>query len=101
MITSFDPPPDARPPSRSPDAPAPGTLLSPPPGHHALCYGCGERHPAGLHIRVTAGAEVRASAEFHVNERHQGPPGLAHGGVLAAVSTKCSATSCGCWASRR
>ena len=36
-------------------------------------------------MRVTAGVEVRVSAEFQVGELHQGAPGLAHGGVLAAV----------------
>ena len=85
MIPSLEPPPGTPAPGRCTDAPAPGTLLSPPPGHHAFCYGCGQRHPAGLHLQVRAGAGVRVSAEFEVGELHQGPPGLAHGGVLAAV----------------
>ena len=85
MTESLAVPPGTPAPSRHPDAPAPGTLLPPPPPHYAFCYGCGDRHPAGLHVRVTAGEGVRVTAEFKVDELHEGAPGLAHGGVLAAA----------------
>jgi len=85
MTESLGPPPGTPAPSRHPDAPAPGTLLPPPPPHYAFCYGCGDQHPAGLHVRVTAGEGVRVTAEFKVDELHEGAPGLAHGGVLAAA----------------
>jgi acyl-coenzyme A thioesterase PaaI-like protein len=76
------PPADAAPPARHPDAPAPGTVLDP---HYARCFGCGERHPTGLHLRVTVGDGVTVTGEFVVTEDHQGAPGLAHGGLLTAA----------------
>jgi acyl-coenzyme A thioesterase PaaI-like protein len=36
-------------------------------------------------MRVMAGEGLTVSAEFEVTEHHQGAPGLAHGGVLAAA----------------
>jgi acyl-coenzyme A thioesterase PaaI-like protein len=36
-------------------------------------------------MRVTAGEGVRVTAQLKVDELHEGPPGLAHGGVLAAA----------------
>ena len=85
MTESLAVPPGTPAPSRHPDAPAPGTLLPPPPPHSAFCYGCGDRNAAGLHVRVTAGEGVRVTAQFNVDELHEGAPGLAHGGVLAAA----------------
>jgi acyl-coenzyme A thioesterase PaaI-like protein len=54
------------------------------PSHYDRCYGCGSKHPAGLHMRVTAG-ELSVHAEFEVSQMHQGAPGLAHGGLLATA----------------
>jgi acyl-coenzyme A thioesterase PaaI-like protein len=68
-------------PSRHPDAPAPG---EPVPSHYARCFACGD-DTAGLHLQIIAGDGVNVSAEFTVSERHQGAPGLAHGGLLAAA----------------
>ncbi len=68
-------------PPRHPDAPAPG---QPVPSHYRGCYGCGDE-PAGLHLRVTAGEGLSVHGEFLVTEHHQGAPGLAHGGLLAAA----------------
>jgi len=77
-----DLPADAVLPVRHPDAPPPGEeLLS----HYRFCYGCGIDHPTGLHLRVVAGEGLSIRAEFDVTEHHQGAPGLAHGGVLAAA----------------
>ncbi|GAA4071159.1 PaaI family thioesterase [Nonomuraea soli] len=71
-----------------PDAEAPKPLLTEPTAlgsHYSRCFGCGTDHPTGLHLnaRTTDGSSVEA--EFVVGEAHQGAPGLAHGGVLAAA----------------
>ena len=76
------PPETAPPPTRHPEAPEPGTVLD---SHYAHCFGCGERHPTGLHMRVTVGEEVAVTGEFVVTADHQGAPGLAHGGLLTAA----------------
>lgn len=76
------PPPEATLPKRHPDAPAPGELIV---SHYRFCYGCGKDHEAGLHIVNTAGEGLTLTAEFHVTDLHQGSPGLAHGGLLAAA----------------
>lgn len=54
------------------------------PAHHAMCFGCGPDNRAwiGLRMRVD-GDDVRAELVF--DERHQGAPGLAHGGAVAAA----------------
>ena len=68
-------------PTRHPNAVAVGAEL---PSHYDMCYGCGHAHPAGLHMRVTAG-ELSVHATFDVSDTHQGAPGLAHGGLLATA----------------
>ncbi|MDT3399996.1 PaaI family thioesterase [Streptomyces sp. B1866] len=80
--TSLTPPDGARPPVRHPDAPAPGELIG---AHYERCFGCGTSQPHGLHLRAVAGEGVSLTAEFTVRPEHQGAPGLAHGGVLAAA----------------
>jgi acyl-coenzyme A thioesterase PaaI-like protein len=54
------------------------------PSHYKRCFGCGEEHPTGLHMKVVARGE-RVLGSFLVTEHHQGAPGLAHGGVIAAA----------------
>jgi acyl-coenzyme A thioesterase PaaI-like protein len=75
-------PADATRPARHRDAPPPGTPIA---SHYAQCFGCGGEHPAGLHLSVVAGEGVSAQAVLEVGEYHQGAPGLAHGGLLAAA----------------
>lgn len=70
------------PPQRHPDAPAPGTPIA---SHYHLCFGCGVDHPTGLHLQITAGDGLVVTAEFVVDENHQGAPGLAHGGMLTTA----------------
>ena len=48
------------------------------------CYGCGDRNPEGLHLDFEIEGR-RVSGRFRPRETHQGWPGLAHGGVAAAV----------------
>jgi len=69
-------------PQRHPDAPAPGEPIT---SHYHLCFGCGVDHPTGLHMRITAGDGLTVTAEFIVDENHQGAPGLAHGGMLTTA----------------
>ncbi|MFD4543109.1 PaaI family thioesterase [Streptomyces bauhiniae] len=79
---SLQPPADAQPPVRHPDAPAPGEPLG---AHYEHCFGCGPGQPHGLHLEAPAGDGVSLTAEFTVQPAHQGAPGLAHGGVLATA----------------
>ena len=58
--------------------------LVPLPSHYRKCFGCGEDHPTGLHMKVV-GSKDRVRGSFVVTEHHQGAPGLAHGGVIAAA----------------
>jgi len=74
--------PGATLPERHPEAPAPGEQIS---SHYNWCFGCGDDHPTGLHMHVTAGEGLTISAIFTVTEDHQGAPGLAHGGLLTAA----------------
>lgn len=76
------PPPDAQPPVRHPEAPAPGTLLG---SHYDHCFGCGPQQAHGLQLETRVGEGVEVTAEFTVKAVHQGGPGLAHGGVLVSA----------------
>jgi len=69
-------------PERNPQAPVPGAEIA---SHYSRCFGCGEDHHTGLHMRMYAGSGLTLRAEFTVTEHHQGAPGLAHGGLLAAA----------------
>ena len=54
--------------------------------HHDLCFGCGIANLFGLQMEVErAGEEQGVTGRFFLKQDHQGPPGLAHGGVLAAA----------------
>ncbi len=76
------PGPDAELPPRSRDAVAPGSPIA---SHYRHCFGCGADHPNGLHMQVVAGDGLTLSGSFTVGAAHQGAPGLAHGGLLAAA----------------
>jgi acyl-coenzyme A thioesterase PaaI-like protein len=54
-------------------------------GHHDLCFGCGLGNRFGLQLELEAAGEGAAAGRFFVKQDHQGPAGLAHGGVLAAA----------------
>jgi acyl-coenzyme A thioesterase PaaI-like protein len=79
-IASTTPPDGAIIPERHPEAPASGSRI---PSHFAHCFGCGEKHPTGLHLVAHVGDAMNITAEFVVSENHQGAPGLAHGGLLS------------------
>src|SRR4051794_12748130 len=47
------------------------------------CFGCGPGHPTGLHVRCFKTAEGVISPII-VPRQYDGPPGAAHGGIVAA-----------------
>ncbi|MEV6774171.1 PaaI family thioesterase [Nocardia sp. NPDC051030] len=73
-------------------APLPlGDLLveGPFPPHHGGCFGCGPSNPASPRIVFERrGDAVRGT--FTMDERHQGAPGVAHGGIIAAALDEAS-----------
>jgi acyl-coenzyme A thioesterase PaaI-like protein len=52
--------------------------------HHDLCFGCGVANLFGLQLELEAADGVIAG-RFFVKQDHQGPPGFAHGGVIATA----------------
>ncbi|MEI7779405.1 MAG: PaaI family thioesterase [Actinomycetes bacterium] len=83
------PPPDLSIPLRHPDAPAPG---APMPVHWSQCVCCSPTHPAGLQLSLIAGEGLTVHGQFEITALHQGAPGLAHGGLLAAALDESMAT---------
>ncbi|MVU75699.1 PaaI family thioesterase [Nocardia sp. ET3-3] len=54
------------------------------PPHHHGCFGCGPSNPASPRITFERhGDTVRGT--FTMDERHQGAPGVAHGGIVSAA----------------
>jgi acyl-coenzyme A thioesterase PaaI-like protein len=53
--------------------------------HHDLCFGCGLANPFGLQLELHAAESGELHGRFFVKQDHQGPPGFAHGGVLASA----------------
>ena len=53
--------------------------------HHDLCFGCGQANLFGLQLELERSTEGAVAGRFFVKQDHQGPPGYAHGGVLAAA----------------
>ena len=49
--------------------------------HH--CFGCGPTHPTGLRVRCFKTAEGVVSPIL-IPRQYEGPPGAAHGGIVAA-----------------
>jgi acyl-coenzyme A thioesterase PaaI-like protein len=79
-VASTTPPEGSVIPERHPKSPATGSEL---PSHFKHCFGCGDLHPTGLHLKAYVGEGLEITAEFTVTENHQGAPGLAHGGLLS------------------
>ena len=56
-----------------------------PPQHDPACWGCGD-NPNGIHLRLPDGEGVsRYEATFAFDDRHQGAPGIVHGGLVGAA----------------
>lgn len=58
-----------------------GALL---PAHHGQCLGCGPDNPHGHHLRVSRRGEG-VVAQHAFDDRHEGAPGIVHGGAVATV----------------
>jgi acyl-coenzyme A thioesterase PaaI-like protein len=54
------------------------------PAHHGHCLGCGPDNPHGHHLRVSRRGE-RVVADHAFDGRHEGAPGIVHGGAVATV----------------
>jgi len=52
--------------------------------HVENCYGCSPNNPIGLKICFEV-KENLVIGEFQSNKNHEGPPGLIHGGIIAAI----------------
>jgi acyl-coenzyme A thioesterase PaaI-like protein len=53
--------------------------------HHELCFGCGSANLFGLQMELEPDGDDRVAGRFFLKQDHQGPPGYAHGGVLATA----------------
>ncbi len=49
------------------------------------CFVCSEINPKGLHIKFHYLENGMAIAEFTLEREYEGYPGIAHGGILAAI----------------
>ncbi|MCD6427879.1 MAG: PaaI family thioesterase [Caldisericaceae bacterium] len=49
------------------------------------CFVCSETNPKGLHIKFRYLENGVAIAEFSLEKEYEGYPGIAHGGILAAI----------------
>src|SRR5438128_5439488 len=54
------------------------------------CFGCGPDHPSGFRLRFRVeGDEI--VTRFTPTDRHQGPPGVMHGGLVFTVADELAA----------
>jgi uncharacterized protein (TIGR00369 family) len=67
--------------------PAPGHTANPKlkaPQNH--CFACGKDNPHGMHLKFFIDeASRQAVCKFKLARRYQGPPGHAHGGIIATI----------------
>jgi uncharacterized protein (TIGR00369 family) len=50
------------------------------------CFACGKNNPDGMHLRFTFDEEgKRFICRFRLARRYMGPPGHAHGGIIATI----------------
>ncbi|MFI6217972.1 PaaI family thioesterase [Nocardia brasiliensis] len=75
------PPPRPATTALSAHGPRAGAALAP---HHDHCYVCGPRNPAATGITLRRNGD-RIVGQVCLDQRHQGVPGLAHGGAIAAL----------------
>ena len=62
-----------------------GAGLRVPPHHDPACWGCGD-NPTGIRLPLPAHEGLdRYEAWFRFDERHQGGPGMVHGGLVSAA----------------
>jgi len=63
--------------------------------HHDLCFGCGAGNLLGLQLELDRRSDGSVAGRLFVKQDHQGPPGVAHGGVLAAALDEAAALAAG------
>ncbi|MEV4421041.1 PaaI family thioesterase [Patulibacter sp. NPDC049589] len=71
-------------PPPAPLSPSGPELDGPIAPHTATCFGCGPENPASLGLRFVRDGDV-VRADITLESRHEGAPGLAHGGIVAAI----------------
>lgn len=50
------------------------------------CFGCGADNPEGLQLKFTLGSDGNSFVcRFRLSRRYVGPPGHAHGGIIATI----------------
>jgi len=54
------------------------------PAHAANCFGCGPDNAAGLALTLEVDGD-RLAGEVTIDARHEGAPGIAHGGTIATI----------------
>lgn len=63
------------------------------PPHHDHCFVCGPRNPAAMDVRFRRiGRQPRIKGSLCLGERHQGVPGVAHGGAISALMDEAIST---------
>ena len=53
--------------------------------HHDLCFGCGQANLFGLQLEAELSGDRELHGRFFLKQDHQGPPGVAHGGVVSTA----------------
>jgi uncharacterized protein (TIGR00369 family) len=62
---------------------APHLKLKAPQNH---CFACGKDNPQGMRLKFYIDEQTRqAVCKFKLTRRYQGPPGHAHGGIIATI----------------
>jgi uncharacterized protein (TIGR00369 family) len=54
-------------------------------GTQNACFGCGDANDAGLHLKFFVDDEGRVLCRVRLAAQFQGPPGHAHGGIIATL----------------
>jgi acyl-coenzyme A thioesterase PaaI-like protein len=54
-------------------------------GMQNACFGCGDDNDAGLHLKFFVDDEDRVLCRLRLAAQFQGPPGHAHGGIIATL----------------
>ncbi|MGC2299128.1 MAG: PaaI family thioesterase [Acidobacteriaceae bacterium] len=65
----------------------PAQLSLSPLAHGALnqCFGCGLENPTGLRLKFFVDADSNVVSHLRLARRFAGPPGHAHGGIIATL----------------
>jgi acyl-coenzyme A thioesterase PaaI-like protein len=63
--------------------------------HHDLCFGCGLANVFGLQVELDRQPDGSVAGRFFVKQDHQGSPGYAHAGILAAALDEAMALAAG------